>query len=138
MDRIKVSIGIKDSVFSEKLKGLSRYVEIVGESASLEAIKENLERVDLLFLDSIPPMGFSNLKTKGVIVASRYGRRKEFLAARSGAKGFITKDISGPNLLMAIKGISTGEVWMTRVTIARVFEAYARLEKGEANVTALT
>lgn len=126
MKRVKIFIGKVDRAFSEKLKELSSNVEIVMESASLERIKENANKEELLFLDRIPPRGFGYLKVKGVIVASKYTRRKEFLAARSGARGFITSDITKPALLDVINHISSGEIWMSRLTIARVFEEYSR------------
>lgn len=126
MKRVKIFIGKVDRAFSEKLKELSSNLEIVMESASLERIKENANKAELLFVDRIPPMGFRNLKVKGVIVAPRYTKRKEFLVARSGARGFITSDITKPTLLDVIKHISSGEIWMSRLTIARVFEEYSR------------
>lgn len=126
MKRVKILIGKVDRAFSEKLKELSDEVEVVMESVSLEWIKENANTAELLFLDRIPPAGFRNLKVKGVVVAPRYTRRKEFLAARSGARGFITNDITKPTLLNVIKHISSGEIWMSRLTIARVFEEYSR------------
>ncbi len=129
MGKIKVSIGIKDKVFSEKLKRLSKYVEIMEETMSLEGMKRNTKKAELLFLDHIPTMGFSDLRAKVVVVGSRYSRRKEYLAARSGAKGFLTKDISITNLFKAIDGIHSGEIWMTRVVMAKVFEEYAKITK---------
>lgn len=131
MEKVRVLLGIRDRNFSEKIKALSGDVEIVGESASLEAIKGNSKRIDLLFLDRMPLMGFSNSKIKVVIAASRYSRKKEFLSVISGAKGFITKDISEPYLLKAIKVISAGEIWVTRLAVAKVFEEYCRMAKGD-------
>ncbi len=60
MERVKIFVGKVDRAFSEKLKELSSDVEIVMESASLERIKENANKAELLFLDRIPPMGFCN------------------------------------------------------------------------------
>tara|TARA_B100000315_G_C14217226_1_gene424808 strand:- start:224 stop:436 length:213 start_codon:yes stop_codon:yes gene_type:complete len=68
-----------------------------------------------------PPKGFYAVNSKGIVVASKYSRRKEFLAARSGAKGFLTKDITKSNLLRAIIYVSNGEIWM-----ARVFEEHVK------------
>lgn len=127
MKKIKIYSGVKDRFFFEKLQGLSRYVEFVKEVTSIEKLNGNSKEGELLFLDRIPPAGFSNLKVRGVFVASRYSKRKEFLAARSGARGFLTKDASRTMLLKAIKDISSGEIWMTRETIARVFEEFARI-----------
>jgi len=117
MKKVKVFLGIKDNAFSEKLKKLSGNVEIL----------ENTKGAELLFLDRIPPNCFYGVRTKGVIVASKYSRRKEFLAARSGAKAFLTKDMTKTNLLKAIKVISNGEIWMTRIAIAGIFEEYVKM-----------
>lgn len=129
MKRIKVFLGIKDRIFSEKLNEFSSEVEIIEEPMSMEKIKKNVKKGEILLLDHMPPMGFCGLKARGVIVASKYSRRREFFAARSGAKGFLTRDIPKPILIKAIKNIAAGEIWMTRMTIARVFEEYANLRK---------
>lgn len=126
MKKIKIFIGIKDKDFSEKLKKVSRDILVVGESINVRIIKENTSTAEILFLDRIPDNGVSHEKVKVVIAASRDSRKKELLAARSGARGFITKDISKPNLLKIIKSISSGGIWISRITIARIFEEYLK------------
>lgn len=126
MKKITIFIGIRDKDFSEKLKKVSRDIVVVGESTNMRIIKENASKAEILFLDRIPANDVSHEKAKVVIVASRYSRKKELLAAKSGARGFITKDISKPDLLKIIKGISSGGIWMSRITMALVFEEYLK------------
>lgn len=84
MMRIKVFTGVKGRVFSEKLKRFSSEVEIIEDPMSMEEIKKNAKKGEIPLLDHLLPMGFCSLKAGGVIVASKYSRKMEFLAARSG------------------------------------------------------
>lgn len=127
MNKVKVFLGVRSKSFAKRIKKLTHEVEIVGESASFKTINGNLSKAEFLIIDMIPPMRLNFVNTSCIFVNSEYNSKKEFLAAKAGAKGFITKDISDVNLIKAIKSISSGEIWMTRNTISRVFEEYRKI-----------
>ncbi len=123
---MKVILQMKHKDFSATITNLFDDVIVIDEDLAMETVSESFIGKELLFLDQIPLDGFSNVNAKVVVVATDYNQDEEFLAARAGARGFITGDISGPQLLKVIGSIAAGEYWMSRVTIARVFEEYTR------------
>ncbi len=136
---MKVILQMRDEEFTAMIMGLFEEVTVMGEDQALETVAQGFSGRELLFLDRIPLNGFCNVNAKVIVVATRFSQRKEFLAARAGARGFITRDISEPQLLKVIGSIAAGEYWMSRATIARVFEAYTReCHRAERELVALS
>jgi hypothetical protein len=123
----KIFVQTGDQAFPGKLKRLCGDTEVIVACVYPDEIKRFPGRGDILFIDRMPFRDFCDPATKVVVMASRYSRRKEFMAARAGARGFITTDIPDAVLKKAIGRLAAGEIWMTRETVAMVFEEYVKL-----------
>jgi len=134
MNKVRVFLGFRDRAFSEKLRDFSGKVVIAGEADSWPSVKDRAREGDLVFLDRIPYEGLGDREIRKVLVMPRYSRKEEFWAAQSGMQGFITRGVSRPLLLKAIQCVTAGEIWMSRYTIARLFEEYARLMQSKPRV----
>jgi len=126
--KTKVILQIKDSDFSARLKGILKDTISLNPDLPMATVSQRYRGNEILILDHLPmDGGFWNTRLQVIFAASRYSQKKEFLAARLGAKGFITKDLAAPLLLKAVDHIAANELWMTRTTISRIFEEYAKL-----------
>jgi DNA-binding NarL/FixJ family response regulator len=129
---MKIYVHTKSSEFPDKLMRLYGDVEVVDEHAE-GGINGLLKPGEMLFMDRIPPKRFFEPSARVLVVLSRYSQKEEFLAARAGIKGFITSDIPDADLHRATRCVAAGEVWMTRKTIAKVFEEYVKLPAGKVH-----
>lgn len=122
-------------VFSEKIKKTFQdNLELSYESSNRDGIKRALAGdFDLVIMgwnyinclrDVLP-------KAKVIIVSNKYDLREEYLSARLGAKGFITKDIKTQSLKRVIDAVNSGQVWMSRAVATMVFKEYRRFLKEE-------
>jgi len=76
---------------------------------------------DIHFLrDTLP-------KAAVIIASDTYDVKKEYLSARFGAKGFITKDTKTPCFKKAIETVNSGKFWMTRLVATMIFREYVNL-----------
>jgi DNA-binding NarL/FixJ family response regulator len=105
--------------------------EVVGEAGTIKDALSLLEtkQPDLIIMDVGLPDG------SGIDAISRILQRKKdvnivmlsihasdehvFAAIRSGAKGFLLKDISAPSLLHALRGLERGELAVSRSVLSR-------------------
>ena len=126
-NKIKIIVNVKDNAFLEKVKNVRSIANLNENIQVLNSKDDDQFNGDIVFVDTIPLNGFNKIKSKVVIVSSDKSSSKEYLAARSGAKGFITKNITESSLIDVIKCIYSGEIWMTRLTIAKVFEEYVKI-----------
>jgi len=124
---MKIFVQSVDTAFVERLKVIRKDVETVAGKAAIEQIDSGLDRGDLLFLEQMPAHGFYGLRADVVVVGGANRHSEELMAAKLGAKGFVSSDISESLLVDVIACVTSGEVWMTRQTIANVFDEYARL-----------
>lgn len=129
---MKIYVHIKNSGLPDKLMRLYGDVEVIDAYVEDE-INGLLKPGELLFMDRMPPRSFIDSSARVLVVLSGYSQQEEFLAARAGAKGFIASDISEAELLRVVQCVAAGEIWMTRKTIARVFEEYVRLLAGSVH-----
>jgi len=129
---MRIYVHIRNSAFPEKLMRLYPDAEVIDEHAE-GGIDGLVKPGEMLFMDRIPPRGFFNPAARVLVVLSRYSQKEEFLAARAGVKGFITSDIPDADLHRATRCVAAGEIWMTRKTIARVFEEYVKLPAKKAH-----
>jgi two-component system, NarL family, response regulator DevR len=130
-------------------------VEVVGEASSAEellAIAPGL-RPDVVLLDiDLPGLsGIAALRelaprlpaTRFVMLTVSSDHHDLLSAIRSGADGYLTKDLSGEALLRAVRGIRHGDLPMSRGHAALVVSHLARSARGagpgdEEMVEALT
>ncbi|MDP9270899.1 MAG: response regulator transcription factor [Chloroflexota bacterium] len=120
-------------------------IRVVGEAASAAEALELAPRLhpDVLLLDiNLPGTdGLSLLrdlvprlpKTRVVMLTVSEDRRDLIQAVRSGAAGYLTKDLGPAALQRAVRGIKTGDLAMSRSMAAHVVrELAANLRRGAA------
>jgi len=120
-----------DAGLIDALSRLGADVELCPENLTYIELESRLSDEDIVFWEKIPPRGFYASKGSVVIIASADAKVDEFSSARAGAHGFISPTIPDAVLSNVIACVSKGEIWMTRDTIARVFDDYAKLMKIE-------
>jgi len=113
---------------------------VVGVAGTLEeSVNKTLElKPDLVLMDFILPDG-DGLEATQIILALRPETRIVFLtihetdellfsAIRSGAKGYLLKNISVKKMLQLLRGLSSGEAAITLKMASRILEEFARQE----------
>jgi DNA-binding NarL/FixJ family response regulator len=117
---------------------------VVGEARNgMEAIEQAVElRPDLILLDiDMPGMdGLETLKqlreklpaTKVVMLTVSNEDTNLLKAVRTGASGYLLKNLSSDEFLSKLDGLQRGEVAMTHKTMTQLVNAFADLEKQEA------
>jgi DNA-binding NarL/FixJ family response regulator len=120
-------------------------VEVVAEAGSGEdAISQAIAaRPDVILLDlDLPGMSGTHVlrelvprlpETKIVMLTISTSRRDLLDAVRSGAAGYLTKDLSPDALLRAVRGIRRGDLPMSRAFAAHALDALARSARGSAD-----
>lgn len=129
----KIFLLANDPVFFERIRRIFPQTMQLSEESNYS--REDQLRTaltadpDLIIMDSqyiahlsdIPP------KAKVMVASDTYDKDKEYLAARLGAKGFITKDMKTPQLKRAFAVVDAGHVWMTRTVAARICTEYRNI-----------
>ncbi|MEW6066913.1 MAG: hypothetical protein AB1610_01245 [Nitrospirota bacterium] len=123
-----------DTVFSGRIKKLfPENLKISNKTASNgNEIKRAIRGgCDLIFMDwnHICHLKEIQPNAKVIIAADKYDPRKEYICARMGAKGFITKDMGIASLRKVVKAVNSGQVWMTRAVSTRIFKEYRKIFK---------
>jgi DNA-binding NarL/FixJ family response regulator len=107
-------------------------IEIVGEATNgfqaIEKIRDLQPDVALLDIsvpemdgiEVIPPIRKVSPKTKPLITATDENTILKALSA--GARGYLSKDTSGSNLIKAIRAVHEGELWVERKIMNRFFD----------------
>lgn len=133
---------VDDSIlFREGLVSLlkdQKDVQLVAEAGTVREAIEKAEALhpDIVLTDCHLPDG-TGVEVTRAILARQPAAKVIFLtvseddaiiaeALRSGAKGFLLKNIRVSSLLDALRSLNRGEVAMSRATMARVLEIFAR------------
>lgn len=136
-DQIRVVIAIYPTLLRETLLQSLRQeegIEIVGEAVnSLQTIDtiSNL-KPDIVLLDTslpnmndikiIPAIREKSKKTKVLVFSKSRNESVIFKALKSGAKGYVSQDVSIEVLIKAIQKVYKGELWVERKLMARFFD----------------
>ena len=142
MERLRVLLADDHALFRE---GLARIIarqpdmEVVGEAGDgLEAIVKARELVpDLILMDVTMP-GCDGIEATRrikqelpavtiVMLTVRDEEEKLFQAIKSGAQGYLLKDIHAREMLDLLKGAVRGEAAITPVLAGRMLEEFRRL-----------
>jgi two-component system nitrate/nitrite response regulator NarL len=132
-----LSIFIVDSnhVFRQGLVNLLRQqpdIAVSGEVGTLVEAREKLSRLspDVVFIDFNLPDGDSLIAVKEilamkpnvkVIFLTEYDEEDMMIAAiRSGASGYLLKDLEAPNLLASLRGLQGGQAPISRIMVTRL------------------
>jgi DNA-binding NarL/FixJ family response regulator len=112
-------------------------IKVVGEAGNgLQAIEVISDlKPDIVLLDIIMPKmnGIKVLsairekspKTKALMLTVTHDEAMILKALKAGAKGSLSKDVGIADLIMAIKTVHQGELWIARKLMARFFEGEA-------------
>jgi two-component system, NarL family, nitrate/nitrite response regulator NarL len=132
-----LSIFIVDSnhAFRQGLVNLLRQqpdIAVSGEVGTLVEAREELSRLspDVVFIDFNLPDGDSLIAVKEilamkpnvkVIFLTEYDEEDMMIAAiRSGASGYLLKDLEAPNLLASLRGLQGGQAPISRIMVTRL------------------
>jgi len=141
-DKVRIVIAEDHELFREGLCLIlqrDESMEIVGEATTgLHAIRVISKfKPDVVLLNStlpetggigvIPPIRQESPETKALMLALAMNETAIFKALKAGAKGYLSKNASGSNLIKAIRAVHKGDLWVERRFIARLFEGKATL-----------
>ncbi|GBD11801.1 Transcriptional regulatory protein LiaR [bacterium HR23] len=144
MERIRVLLVDDHLLFREGLAGILNAqpdFEVVGEASDgLEAVVKAQELApDLILMDIMMP-GYDGLEatrqikrmlpaTTIVILTVRDDEEKLFEAIKSGAQGYLLKDIRSREMLELLRGAVRGEAAITPALAGRMLEEFRRLSR---------
>lgn len=149
---IRVAIADDHPVFREGLRkaiATARDIVLAGEARDgHEALQLcTREKPDLLVVDLAMPRcdGFGVLeqlfrvspKTRALVLTAHATRAFEERSLAAGASGFLQKDSSVATILKAMRAVSAGEVWASRIGASNVLSSRSR-RKSSSVLPALT
>lgn len=158
MDRIRVLLADDHALFREGLAGILAAqpdFDVVGEASDgLEALVKARELVPDLILMDIAMPGFDGLEATRrikqelpavtvVMLTVRDEEEKLFEAIKSGAQGYLLKNIRSRDMLDLLRGAVRGEAAITPALAGRMLEEFRRLSRqvpwdAEDKIVALT
>ena len=137
----KIHLLFRDNTFLKKiLRIFPQHAKLSEQTEwSMEVqVKSALaaEDTDLIIMDwqYISHLRDLNPVAKVMITSETYDKNKEYLSARLGAKGFITKDMNTLLIKRAVDTVNAGQIWMTRAVAARVVDEYRRVFRGNKHI----
>ncbi|MCG2722952.1 MAG: hypothetical protein L6290_13210 [Thermodesulfovibrionales bacterium] len=136
----KIFVFVKDAAFLKRIRRiLPQTILLLQQSEYFQ--KDQIRKAlkadpDLIIMDSKYISHLMDLqpKAKIMVASDTYDKDTEYLSARLGAKGFITKDMKTPQLKRAFNIVNSGQVWMTRAVAARICSEYRNIFRGNQNI----
>jgi DNA-binding NarL/FixJ family response regulator len=134
-------------LFREGLVGLldaQADMEVVGQCGTVqEAVEQAIQtKPNIILMDLSLPDGtgieathaiLAELpKTQIIFLTIHDNDERLILAMRAGAKGYLLKNLSVNKLLASLRALERGEAAISRTMMARILEAFAQSEPGEA------
>lgn len=92
-------------------------------------VKALTEDAHLAFIEYRSLYDFKDIMpcAKIIVTSEIYSRRQEYLSIMLGAKGFITLNIDAQTLQHVIDTVMSGQIWIKRNAINRIFREYRRI-----------
>ncbi len=147
MDRIKILLADDHKLFREGLASLLRAqedIEVVGEAQDgQEAIQKTRDLMPDLVLMDLGMPGTNGLEATRVIknekpyvkivILTVHDENENLLEAiKSGAQGYLLKNIGLADLLQSIRGMSQGEAPISRLMAGKILNEFRRLSQETA------
>ncbi len=123
---LKIFVQNRLADLAAQLTGLAYQVECCSETMVFNDLEEHLIHGDIVFWDHIPESGFYGSKANIIVATAKSSATEEHDAAKAGALAYIASDISDEMLKHVIVSVSKGELWMTRDTIATLFDEFVK------------
>jgi len=146
MQMIKLVIVDDHALFREGLASILRLepdIEVCGLAGSVEEAVDVVERLkpDMVLMDFTMPDGTGADATRSIlekhpdckIVFLTMSDNDEnlFAAIRSGAKGYLLKNMSPSKLVVALRSVQDGESALSRSMTLRLMEELSRTKEGD-------
>ncbi len=123
---MKIFVQVTESELATSLQALGHDVEYYAENIRYRDLEEKLNQDDIVFWDQIPPHGFYGSKAHVILMTATSTDAEEYAAAKAGALAYIPDNLPEHVIGHVIKSVSKGETWITRHTIARMFDEYVK------------
>jgi len=123
---MKIFVQTTETDLTALLYKLGHDVEPYPETIRFRDLEEKLNQGDLVFWNQIPPHGFIASKAHVILMTAMATDAEEYAAAKAGALAYIPDNLPGHVLEHVIASVTKGETWITRHTIARMFDEYAK------------
>ncbi len=123
---MKIFVQTTETNLVALLHKLGYDVESYPETIRFRDLEERVHQGDIVFWGQIPPHGFYSSKAHVILMTAASTETEEYAAAKAGALAYIPDNLPGHVLEHVIASVTKGETWITRHTIARMFDAYAK------------
>lgn len=106
---------------------LGYHVEYYLDNMAYNDLELRLKHGDIVFWQQVSGHVFYASNAHVVILSSEPSGQEEYAAATAGASAYLELDKPDKKILKhVIDSVSKGQIWMTRETIAKVFDEYAK------------
>jgi hypothetical protein len=130
---MRIFMESNDRVFREKVRnvfpaGVNILTCGTRRNGNVKALAEDTH---LAFIEYRSLYDFKDIMpcAKVIVMSETYSRRQEYLSIMLGAKGFITLNIDAQTLQHVIDTVTSGQIWIKRKAINRIFREYRRIIK---------
>ena len=123
---MKIFVQETETDLAALLQKLGHEVESYPAMIRYGDLEERVNQGDLVFWNQIPPHGFIGSKAHVVLMSATITDTQEYEAAKAGALAYIPDHMPEHMLEHVIESVAKGETWISRHTIARMFDEYAK------------
>jgi len=124
---MNIFVQTTDTELAFAMKELGYDVECYPENMIYSDLEQRLSHGDIVFWHQVSGHVFYGSKAYVIIISSVLNAEEEYAAAIAGALAYIECNVANKKILNnVIHSVSKGQIWMTRETIAKVFEEYAK------------
>jgi len=129
---IKVFVQKTETKLVALLNKLAYQVELYPETIRFRDLEGKLNHGDIVFWNQIPMHGFYASRANVILMTDSTTEHEEYAAAKAGALAYISDSLPEEVLEKVIMSVAKGELWMTRNTIAKLFDACVKAADQES------
>lgn len=116
-----------DSALINRVASLDGNIKVIDKSIKFEQMSELGKDAEVLLLDFLPTESVVALDLPVIVLATGYDKFDEFEAAKLGVTGYISSAVAMEQIQNAVTCVVAGQVWMSRETIAKVFDGFSKM-----------